>query len=132
MCEEELNDLLQNNKNALGHCFNNTVSNTHTYKNGEKYLHFFFKKEDCDYIRQFRRTKGANQATYIAEFNIPLKSIIGHIGKGFYDSNHGYEVCNVSIYELALPSSIFKANWLKCFEEVSLQDRFPQAETQPE
>ena len=123
LCEEELDEILSQNVGALGSYFGRKNGNTHRYKRREKYIHFFFRKEDCEYIRKIQLKDSVGEQNFIAEFNIPLKRIIGHIGRGFYDSKRGgydeyYDVC----YELAIPTSIFNPMWLKSYEEVSLKD----------
>jgi hypothetical protein len=57
---------------------------------------------------------------YIAEFKIPLKKIIGHIGKGFYyPLKGGYKYEIESVHELSLPNQIFNPSWLVGYEKVS-------------
>lgn len=121
LCEEELETILQQRIESIGSHFARMNGNTHKYKRGERYLHFFFKKENCEYVRKIQLKDSSGEQNFIAEFNIPLKRIIGHIGKGFYESKRGgydsdYDVC----YELAIPTSIFKPEWLKRYEQVSL------------
>ena len=102
------------------------------YVNICKYIHFFFHREDCEYVRKFQQKTSVSEQNYIAQFNIPLKRIIGHIGKGFYESKHGgydydYDVC----YELAIPVSIFKPEWLNGYEKVSLKNKIVAEQKQP-
>ena len=130
--EDELELMLQRKTDALGSYFAKMNGNTHKYKRREKYIHFFFHKEDCEYVRKIQQHTSASEQNFIAEFNIPLKRIIGHIGKGFYESKHGgydydYDVC----YELAIPTSIFRSEWLKGFEEVSLKKEIILNQKQP-
>ncbi|MBR3884860.1 MAG: hypothetical protein IKJ33_00125 [Clostridia bacterium] len=121
--EDELEQMLNRNVENLGGHFARMNGNTHKYKPREKYIHFFFHKEDCDYVRKLQQKTSTNEQNFLVEFNIPLKKIIGHIGKGFYDSKKGgydeyYDVC----YELAIPVSIFNPSWLKAYERVSLTE----------
>ena len=83
-------------------------------------------------MRKIQQKTSVCEQNYIAEFNIPLKRIIGHIGRGFYESRHGgydydYDVC----YELAIPTSIFRSEWLNKFEKVSLKNEIVKEQKQP-
>ena len=130
--EEELELMLQQKTDALGSYFAKSKGNTHRYKRRERYIHFFFHREDCEYMRKIQQQTSVCEQNYIAEFNIPLKRIIGHIGRGFYESRHGgydydYDVC----YELAIPTSIFRSEWLNKFEKVSLKNEIVKEQKQP-
>lgn len=130
--EDELELILHQKNDALGGYFARMNGNTHKYKKREKYMHFFFHREDCEYVRRFQQKTSVSELNFIAKFNIPLKRIIGHIGKGFYNPKKGgydydYDVC----YELALPTSIFRSEWLKSFEEVSLKNEIVAEQKQP-
>ena len=132
LCEDELNLMLEQRVDALGGHFGRTNGNTHKYKRKERYLHFFFKKQDCEYMRKIQLKESSGEQNFIAEFNIPLKRIIGHIGKGFYETKHSgydfpYDVC----YELAIPTSIFSPKWLLSYEEVSLEKEIVAEKNQP-
>ena len=119
LSEEELNLLLNGQGSSLGNYFNDEYSNTHRYKSGEKYLHFFFRKQDCEYIKEIQDNLGDVEEKYIAEFKIPLSKIIGHIGRGFYHSKYTglvYDTC----YEIAIPMSIFNPNWLVKYDKLEL------------
>lgn len=121
--EDELEQMLNRNVESLGSYFARMNGNTHKYKARERYLHFFFHKEDCDYVRKIQQQTSSCEQNFLVEFNIPLKRIVGHIGKGFYEARRGgydndYDVC----YELALPVSIFNPSWLNAYEKVSLSE----------
>lgn len=122
LCEEELETILQQRTEFIGSHFARRNGNTHKYKRNERYMHFFFKRENCEYVRKIQLKDSDGEQNFIAKFNIPLKRIIGHIGKGFYESKRGgydidYDVC----YELALPVSVFRPEWLKGYEKISLK-----------
>ena len=132
LSEEELELILQRKTGALGSYFAKAKENTHKYKTREKYIHFFFHREDCEYVRKIQQKTSISENNFVAEFNIPLKRIIGHIGRGFYESKHGgydydYDVC----YELAIPVSNFRPEWLKGFEKVSLKKEIVSEQKQP-
>lgn len=131
LCDEELELIKKGRVHSLGKYFEGMNTNTtHRYKTGERYLHFFFRREDCEFVRNIHRTQyGEGQDYFLAEFNIPLKSLIGHIGKGFY--SHEAEG-NKKLHELAIPASIFMPYWLKNFEKVSLSEKITKQDRQPE
>ena len=119
LSEEELILILNGNSSKLGRYFDSGLSNTHKYDVNEKYLHFFFRKNDCEYIKTIHQNHFSSDSGFLAEFNIPLARIIGHIGKGFYESNKGgYDKDHDTCYELALPSSIFNPSWIKGYEKI--------------
>ena len=125
LSEEELNLILERRTDALGNFFPKMKHNTHKYKPRERYLHFFFNKSDCEYMRKIHLQDDVGEQHFIAEFKIPLKRIIGHIGKGFYDSQcGGYDYFYEKCHEIALPISIFEPSWLKGYEKVSLESEF--------
>ena len=122
LCEDELNLMLEQQVDALGGHFGRMNGNTHKYKRTERYLHFFFKKQDCEYMRRIQLKDSSGEQNFIAEFNIPLNRIIGHIGKGFYETKlSGYDCLYDVCYELAIPASIFSPKWLQKYEKVSLE-----------
>lgn len=128
LCEEELETILKKRTESIGRQFIRNKGNTHKYKSGEKYMHFFFKREDCEYMRKFQLKYSKGEKNFIAKFNIPLKRIIGHIGKGFYESKiSGFDCDYDARYELAIPVSIFKPEWLKSYEQVSLAEEIQKS-----
>ena len=128
---EELNLILEGEILALGEYFGKTLCNTHKYKSGEKYMHFFFNKENCEHIKKLQGDIKKGNSRFIAEFDIPLKRIIGHIGRGFYvPKQGGYDYDHDTCYELALPVKIFNPQWLSSYEKVD--ENTKMAENQPE
>lgn len=131
LSEEELNLILERKTEALGNYFLKMKHNTHKYKPRERYLHFFFNKQNCEYMRKIHLKDSVGEQHFIAEFKIPLKRIIGHIGKGFYDSQYGgYDLFYDNCHEIALPISIFDPAWLKSYEKVSLESEFKNQNNQ--
>lgn len=90
---------------------NNTLSNTHNYKPDKKYLHFFKNIKDLDRIR---RIKVKTDNMYLAEFEIPLITLIKHSGKGAY-MPQGYDTDFDTVTEFAIPTKEFQPNFLKNF-----------------
>ena len=131
--EDELQLILDRNVSALGNYFTGRNSNTHKYKDRERYMHFFFNKDNCEYMKKVQGQEYKGEKKFIAEFDIPLRKIIGHIGKGFYvPKKGGYDYIYDSCYEIALPVSIFDASWIKRYELASKEVREKTPEIQPE
>lgn len=131
LSEEELKLILEGKTSALGEYFGDGFSNTHKYNKRERYMHFFFKRDDCEYIKKIHGKPREGASRFIAEFNIPLKKIIGHIGRGFYcPKQGGYDYLYDTCYELALPVRIFSQYWLTKYEKV--EENKMAAENQPE
>ena len=133
LCEKELKLILEGDVSQLGGRFDGLgFSNTHRYKKNERYLHFYFNKADCDYIRKVHENEAGSTINYVVEFNVPLKKIIGHIGRGFYHSNQDWFNSIDTIYELALPTTIFDPTWLVGYEKVPLVNETKTEENQSE
>lgn len=131
--EEELQLILNGHVSALGNNFTGNYSNTHKYKSCEKYIHFFFNKANCEYMKNIQGGEHKDGKRFIAEFNIPLKRIIGHIGKGFYiPKKGGYDYLHDSCYEIALPVSIFDASWMQSYEPFMKNKTDKDIEIQPQ
>lgn len=135
LSEEELNLIKNNKRRSLGKYFDGiNLNSTFKYKIGERYMHFFFRREDCELVRKIHRAYLVDgEQNFIAEFHIPLKKIIGHIGRGFYpqeSETKGFEANKP--YEIAIPVSIFEPRWLKRYEQVSLDEVITRQESQPE
>lgn len=109
---EELNNILQNKTEDIGHSYIRNPSNTHRYKTNKKYLHFFKKKESIDYIKQFKRNEGT---FYICEYDIPMLVLMMGRGVGIYrplnydDYMHRHVEYIVSVEN-------FDPSWLKSYE----------------
>ena len=88
--------------------------NTHNYKIGVKYLHFF-KTYNSKMFNQIRYLhKGDGQDYYICEFNIPLKNLIFCAGLGHYKFSGHQQKCTV--LEFAMEANKLKKEWLTAYE----------------
>ena len=113
--EKELNQILSGDKN-VGSFFEHqkdSISNTHHYKKGEKYLHFFKNKNNIAKIKQYYKTVNVNW--YICEFDIPIKHLFTHFGIGYYDEWFGYDQIIHKVIEYAVPAKEFNPSWLKSY-----------------
>ena len=119
LSESELNNMLNGNTSELGKSFHSKKImerkyhiriNNHHYNPNEKYLHFFKKLSDIEYIRQERRAYEENY--YFAEFEIPLTVLFFAAGKGYYNSLHGYETLIENVPEYAVKAKHFNTSWL--------------------
>ena len=117
LSKEELENLLAGKIEQIGHFYeakNYKRVNTHKYKKGIKYLHFYFDEKEISRIKDADFHKSANY--YICEFEIPFYVIFPHIGVGRYDGV-GYEVPLDSVFEVALPAQKMKVKYLKDYKK---------------
>ena len=105
--EQEKVALENNDISKLGGLWHNLkAGNTHRYKKGVKYMHFFDKKEDAITIyREFGKAK-----QYFCTYSIPNKILRKYVGKGFYIPI-GYDDYT-TIKEYAIPSAEFDTSWI--------------------
>lgn len=116
LSENELKSILTDDLSNVGYEYANNLklqqSNTHRYKKGIKYLHFFKSKADCVRIKAIHNNK---TNFYIAEFNIPFATLAKHIGYGIY-STTGYDVDYDEVTEFAIPTHKLKSSYLISYE----------------
>ncbi len=114
--EEELKNIIQGNKCLLGD-YNDEITkwsshNTHKYKYGHKYLHFFKHKKSIEYLKLFRKNK-ANKNMFVCSYDIPRSVLRLYKGKGYYDSGtSGYDFFNIALTEYAVDVEEFWCDWL--------------------
>ncbi len=112
LSEDELNHMLSGRINRLGSNFSSEYSaNTHKYKRGVRYLHFFLKKDSIKYIQELH--DASFQDYYTATFNIPMLTLMRFRGKG------RYQKCRIFInseivqpIEFAIPVDEFDVKYL--------------------
>ena len=114
--------------------------NTHEYKEGVRYLHFFKHKEDIQFAEKLKREEIEDREYewYIGEFNIPLLTLLKNSGLGFYDGA-GYDNDYIEAKEYAIPVQEMKADYLsRCmsyedahFDELIIKRVFIDPETDP-
>lgn len=113
LSEDELNAIKSGQLDKIGNEFNREFfkkTNTHKYKAGVKYLHFFKSKKDVKYIKEYYRNyKGK---FYTCEFDIPVKVLKKGIGFAKYTTGTGYDIYNVKKLEFIVPVCEFKKEWL--------------------
>lgn len=105
LSEKELIAIQNGNMENIGSIFTKQQSNGHHYSPNKKYLHFFRKLEDIEYIQQVH--KDFNQKFYICEFNIPLRYWFLHYSHGIYHAKSGYEIDSVG------ENCVYQQNFLK-------------------
>ena len=119
LSESELNKILNGNVGELGNSFHTKKIierkyrmkiNSHNYNPKEKYLHFFKKLSDIEFIRQERRNYEENH--YFAEFEIPALVLFFAAGKGYYNTLSGYETFIEDVTEYAVNAKHFNPSWL--------------------
>jgi hypothetical protein len=116
MSETELKKIISGDIESLGHTFESNKGkkyrkNTHHYKNGEKYLHFFKHESSMKMMSYLYRE--VEEKFFFCSFNIPFSILALHSGKGFYPSS-GYD--NEELKEYAIPLSQFKPEYLISYE----------------
>ena len=132
--EQELNAITQGKKEDIGNFNNNETEwssfNTHKYKLGHKYLHFFKNKKSIKYLKMIR--KGLDKKKmYICSYNIPRSVLRTCKGKGDYDSTiHGYDEYQVSLTEYAVDVNDFSCEWLVDIEKDNITTNCGEPERQ--
>ena len=120
---EELSLLLNKDYNKLGNVFDKKVfkdSNTHKYKDGKKYLHFFKDESMIKYIvGSFNKYYGSEKKYFVCEFDIPKSLLAKTKGKGVYDDVDlgGYDYIHKKITEYAICTDDFNCKWLTSYKE---------------
>lgn len=109
MCEAELRAFLDGDISKIGTSRVNNASNTHHYKQGVKYLHFFKRLDDLNSIRDIKR--GRDEVYYIGAFDIPLPTLLFNSGVGYY-AGHGYDNYHETVREYAVPAEQIKSEYL--------------------
>lgn len=105
--KEEVEAFKRKDSENLGRMYNNgSLSNTHKYKYGEKYLHFFDKKDIPPHVIGSL----PDNKKYLCTFEIPQTILKSHSGKGTYNST-GYDVYVENFKEYAIPMSKFDVEW---------------------
>ncbi len=106
---EEINRIIKRkNFKNVGHIYETTKVNTHSYHPKTKYLHFFEAKDSIFY----RRT---NKGKYICTYDIPKQLLNDHFGYGFYRNFLTFKTTNL-IEEYAIPTPELKIEYLKKVE----------------
>lgn len=114
--QAELDLILSGNITCLGNancCADFSYCNTHKYKSGVKYLHFF-RNEKILYVLQ-KDYKSAEGNYYICKFDIPLVVLLSGVGFGYYDCS-GYTMDFEKLLEFAIKTDRIKPEWFKGYK----------------
>lgn len=112
----ELREILTGNTKTIGKTFSREFfrhSNSHRYKDGVRYLHFFQNKKDIEKIK-FIHHKASGQF-YVCMFDIPKKLMKKGVGK--YYNQRGYEPFVEKAKEYILPANDLDCSSLCSYEE---------------
>ena len=112
--ENELNNILSGYVGNLGVEYGREIPgfNTHKYKSGINYMHFFKNKSSMLMTSYLYKNLEGN--FYFCTFDIPFTVLALHGGKGYYPAS-GYEG-DMVLKEYAIDAKSFNPNWLKKYE----------------
>ena len=111
LSKRELDAFLNEDMDSVGAEYyesDKSVSNTHEYKEGVKYLHFFQSLRDLKHIEKLRTQ---NKEHFVAQFDIPILTLIRCAGKGYY-STSGYDCDYETVREYAIPVDNIRPSFL--------------------
>lgn len=132
--KSELLNILNGNLSNVGSVYTNNKTNTFKYNANERYLHFFKRCKDIDYIRKLALSKSQHfnekmEEGYICLFNIPSSVLLFSAGHGFYE-NSGYESDCATATEFAIKVKKFKPRWLVGYVKDNINSQFNPASVQ--
>lgn len=110
--QSELNNILNGNLEALGQEYEKPGKlrkNTHKYQEGTKYIHFFKSKSSMLMMSYLYHKLDEN--FFFCTFDIPLRVLAFHGGKGFYPAS-GFDN-TTELKEYAVSAKLIKPEWLK-------------------
>ncbi len=113
----ELGEILAGNTNTIGKTFSRKFfrhSNSHRYKDGVRYLHFFQNKKDIEKIKLEHHD--ACGKFYVCMFDIPKKLMKKGIGR--YANQRGYEHFIEKAKEYILPAKDLNCTFLCSYQEI--------------
>lgn len=113
--KEEIIKFLNGEMNEVGSVYKGKIeNNTHHYKLGERYVHFFKNLRQINVLRKYKKYQ---KDMYVAKFNIPLLTLAKCSGKGYYDAR-GYDVYIETLKEFAVPSELLKKEFfVSCIKD---------------
>lgn len=94
--------------------------NSHNYKDGVKYMHFFKKQSDLLYLNTFK-------GRFICVYDIPEDLLLKHYGQGKYMDYISFSSLR-DVEEYAIPSENMSFNYLqsidKIIEDIDVEDMY--------
>lgn len=109
----ELDSILEGNIEQIGTEYDNDIFkniNTHRYKKGIKYLHFYKNKQDIRHIQRINKAT-TRYDYYICEFDIPLLVIMQGRGYGKYNSGKRGKPLE-QVVEFKMPAKKLRPDYL--------------------
>lgn len=103
--KQEINLILNKGIEYVGSSREVTSVNSHNYKLGIPYIHFFLHKSDILYI-------GCSRDSYVCTYDIPYGLLDLYCGVGKYSDNVNFKD-RVYVIEFAIPSKELKIDYLK-------------------
>ena len=122
LSQKELDAILSKNTQNIGAYYKKEDYkrvNSHNYKEGIRYLHFFKDTKLIHHISFLH--KNDKQDYYICKFDIPLKYLLFHRGIGKYDAG-GYKAEYRTAVEFAIDAKNFNPQWLIGFKKDENKD----------
>ncbi len=115
LTQAELDAFLAKDISIVGSEYDNSYRrvNTHRYKDGVNYLHFYMHQKDIRCAKAMHRDD--RQDYYTCQFNIPVMTLLRHRGHGIYDIG-GYDCDIYRAVEFAIPVDEIKAEYLTDYE----------------
>ena len=111
--KDEIDNILNGNISQIGKIYEKRNCNTHNYKEGVKYLHFYKNIKSILEIKKLRKSK--SKTFCICEFDIPMVVLMLGKGVGYYNAS-GYDVDLNSHAEYIVPVEQMKKKWLKNYK----------------
>lgn len=113
----ELEEILAGNTDTIGKTFSKKafrLSNSHRYKEGVRYLHFFQNIKDIEKIK-FEH-QNARGKFYVCTFDIPKKLMKKGVGR--YTNQRGYDFFVEKAKEYILPANDLDCKFLCSYQEI--------------
>lgn len=111
LSKRELDAFIEGDMDSVGAEYyesKKSIGNTHDYKEGVKYLHFFQSLKDLKHIAKVRDN---SKEHFVAQFDIPLLTLLSHTGKGYYPAS-GFDVDYEVVREYAIPVDNIRPSFL--------------------
>lgn len=113
MNKEELDLFLSQDMQDIGKCFpKGKLPNNHHYKQDTKYIHMFRNLKDINCIKYNRNFE------YLAEFDIPMLTLMISKGKGIYNYIKGGKIKQKYVKEYAIRVDKIKSEYFVAYQKI--------------